>query len=73
VIVILQGVQPAGWSPSWTSAFLCAESGIAAASLNDQAAYIAGWLGALKNDSRLIVIAAAQLEKAADFILHRSP
>jgi antirestriction protein ArdC len=38
-----------------------------------QAAYIAGWLHALKNDNRLIVMAAAQAEKAADFILGRKP
>jgi antirestriction protein ArdC len=56
-----------------TSAFLCAEAGIAAASIDDQTAYIAGWLRALKNDNRLIVSAAAQAEKAADFILGRRP
>jgi antirestriction protein ArdC len=55
------------------SAFLCAEAGISAASIDDQAAYIAGWLHALKNDNRLIVMAAAQAEKAADFILGRKP
>lgn len=54
-----------------TSAFLCAEAGIAATSINDQAAYIAGWLRALKNDNRLVVMAATQAEKAADFILGR--
>jgi antirestriction protein ArdC len=55
------------------SAFLCAEAGIGAASIDDQAAYIAGWLHALENDNRLIVMAAAQAEKAADFILGRKP
>ena len=56
-----------------SSAFLCAEAGISAASIDDQAAYISGWLHALKNDNRLIVMAAAQAEKAADFILGRKP
>jgi len=56
-----------------SAAFLCAEAGIAAASINDHAAYIAGWLHALKNDNRLIVVAAAQAEKAADLILGRKP
>lgn len=56
-----------------TSAFLCAEAGIATASIEDQAAYIAGWLAALKNDNRLVVMAAAQAEKAADLILGRKP
>ncbi len=55
-----------------TAAFLCAETGISPANLNDQAAYVAGWLAALKNDSRLIVTAAAQAEKAADLILGRA-
>jgi antirestriction protein ArdC len=55
-----------------SAAFLCAEAGIAATSINDQAAYIAGWLHALKNDNRLMVIAAAQAQRAADYILGRS-
>lgn len=54
-----------------TSAFLCSEAGIAATSINDQAAYIAAWLRALRNDNRLLVMAAAQAEKAVDFILGR--
>ena len=56
-----------------TSAFLCAEAGIASGNMSDQAAYIAGWLHALKNDNRLVVMAAAQAEKAADFLLGRKP
>jgi antirestriction protein ArdC len=54
-----------------TAAFLCAEAGISTGSIDNQAAYVASWLKALKNDSRMIVTAAAQAEKAADLILGR--
>ncbi|HBJ85568.1 MAG TPA: hypothetical protein DDZ88_17165 [Verrucomicrobiales bacterium] len=53
------------------SAFLCAEAGVSMAVLDNQAAYIQGWLKALKNDSKLLVTAAAQAQKAADFIMGR--
>ncbi len=32
-------------------------------------AYIQGWLGRLRNDPKLVVIAAAKAQKASDFIL----
>jgi antirestriction protein ArdC len=50
------------------AAFLCAESGIEN-TIDTSAAYIAAWLKALKNDAKLVVQAAAQAQKAADFIL----
>lgn len=53
------------------AAFLCAESGISPAVIENQAAYIQGWLKALKNDSKLLVNAAAQAQKAADYIMGR--
>lgn len=37
----------------------------------NSAAYIKGWLKALKNDKMLLVHAAAQAQKAADYILNR--
>jgi antirestriction protein ArdC len=49
------------------SAFLCAEAGISAAVLENQAAYLAGWLSKLREDRKLLVYAAAQAQKAADF------
>jgi antirestriction protein ArdC len=52
------------------SAFLCAESGIES-TLDNSAAYLKGWLGALKGDARLIVTAASAAQRAADFILGR--
>lgn len=53
------------------SAFLCAEAGISPAVIDNQAAYIQGWLKALKNDSKLLINAAAQAQKAADWIMNR--
>lgn len=54
-----------------TSAFLCSESGIGSVIIENSAAYIASWLKALRDDRRMVVIAAAQAQKAADFILDR--
>jgi antirestriction protein ArdC len=51
------------------SAFLCGQAGIAERTLSNSAAYLQNWLEALKNDRKLIVQAAAQAQKAADFIL----
>lgn len=53
------------------AAFLCAETGIAPATLDNSAAYLSGWIKVLKGDSRLIVSASAQGQKAADYILNR--
>lgn len=54
-----------------SAAFLCGHSGIENVTVENSAAYIAGWLKALKNDKTLLVHAAAQAQKAADFILNR--
>jgi antirestriction protein ArdC len=51
-----------------TSAFLCAVAGIDS-NLDQSAAYLKGWLKPLKGDPKMIVIAAGQAQKAADFIL----
>lgn len=51
-----------------TAAFLSAETGIAPVVIENQAAYIKGWLGRLKQDSRLLVFAAGAAQKAADWI-----
>jgi hypothetical protein len=47
-------------------------SGISPAVSDNEAAYIKGWLSKLKSEKRLIVIAAAKAQKAADYILGRS-
>lgn len=54
-----------------SAGYLCAEAQVANATIANQAAYIAGWLKALRGDSRLIVQAAAQAQHAADYILSR--
>jgi antirestriction protein ArdC len=51
------------------AAFLSGHTGIAAATVDNSAAYLASWLNALKADHRMLVLAAAQAQKAADFIL----
>jgi antirestriction protein ArdC len=54
------------------SAFLCAEVEISSAVIENQAAYLAKWLSKLREDRKLLVYAAAQAQKAADFILGRN-
>jgi antirestriction protein ArdC len=51
-----------------TAAFLCAEAGIDN-TLENSAAYIANWKARLQDDPNLIVKAAGQAQKAADFVL----
>ena len=54
------------------AAYLCAEAGISTVVIDNQAAYVAGWLKKLHDDRKLIVNAAAQAQHAADFILNRT-
>ena len=56
-----------------SAAYLCAEAGISPAVLENQAAYIAGWLKKLRNDRKLLVHAAAQAQRAADYVLGKVP
>jgi len=51
------------------SAFLSGHCGIEDRILDNSAAYINGWLGRLKNDPKLVVMAAAKAQKASDYIL----
>ena len=53
------------------AAFLCAEAGIDQAVLENQTAYLQGWLENLQKDQSAFVTAAARAQKAADFILGR--
>lgn len=50
------------------AAFLCAQAGINN-TLENSAAYISGWRRALRADNRLVISAASQGQKAADYIL----
>ena len=55
------------------AAFLCGEAGIFYHTMNNSAAYVKGWASRLteivKKDNRFILRAAAQAQKAADYIL----
>ena len=55
-----------------TSAFLCGETQIDSVPLlENAAAYLDSWRRVLKADTRAVVLAAAQAQKAADMILNR--
>jgi len=54
------------------AAFLCGHCSIEAATLDNSAAYIAGWLAKLRSDRKLVVQAASQSQRAADYILAKS-
>lgn len=49
--------------------YLEAQAGISDRGFENNAAYINGWLTRLKKDSRFIVFASSQAQKAADYIL----
>jgi antirestriction protein ArdC len=56
-----------------SAAYLCAEAGISPAVIANEAAYIQGWLATFRRDRRMLVTAAAQAQKAADYILNATP
>lgn len=51
------------------AAYLCGQTGTENRTIENSAAYIKGWLQALKNDNKMVIHAAAAAQKAADFIL----
>jgi antirestriction protein ArdC len=51
------------------AAFLAGYCGIENRTIHNSAAYLANWLNALKKDSRLVLVAASQAQKAVDLIL----
>lgn len=51
------------------AAFLCSYTGIEDKTLNNSAAYINHWRQKISSDPKLVVAAASQAQKAADFIL----
>jgi antirestriction protein ArdC len=53
------------------AAFLCGFTGIDNKTIRNSAAYLQSWLEVLKQDSRLVLIAASQAQKAADLILNQ--
>jgi antirestriction protein ArdC len=54
------------------AAMLCGAAGIESRTLVNSAAYLQTWINKLKSDSRLIVSAASQAQKAADYILGKA-
>lgn len=51
------------------SAFLCAAAGISPATIEQSAAYIDGWRKRLKDDRKLVIMAAGAGQRASDWIL----
>ena len=51
------------------SSMIAARAGVVEPDIEQSAAYIAGWLRALRDDRKLIVSAASRAQKAADWIL----
>jgi antirestriction protein ArdC len=50
------------------SAFLCGITGIENKTINNSAADLQSWVAAIKSDSRLVLVAAGQAQKAVDLI-----
>ncbi len=55
-----------------TAAFLCGEAGILPATVENSVAYLQSWTAKFKEDTRMVVCAAAAAQKAADYILNRT-
>jgi antirestriction protein ArdC len=54
------------------AAMLCGVTGIAPATIPNSAAYLKHWIERLRGDSKLLVSAASQAQKAADYIRNTS-
>jgi antirestriction protein ArdC len=52
----------------FSAAYLC-EAGISPAVIENQGAYIQGWCAKRRTEKRMAVMAAAQAQRAAEFIL----
>lgn len=53
------------------AAMLCGVAGIERLTLPNSAAYLKSWTDVLKGDSRMVISAASQAQKAADYILKK--
>lgn len=53
------------------SAFLSGHANISPATIQNSQAYIRGWLSRLRGDTKLVVFASAQAQKASDYILNK--
>ena len=52
------------------AAFLCAHTGIVSNTVENSASYINSWLRKLQEDKKMVIFAAAQAQKAAEFIIN---
>jgi antirestriction protein ArdC len=50
------------------AAMLCGVTGIERKTIANSAAYLKSWIDVLKSDTRMVVLAASQAQKAADYI-----
>ena len=55
------------------AAYLCGVCGIANATIDNSAAYLQSWMAVLRHEPTLLVHAAAQAQKAADYIQNLQP
>jgi antirestriction protein ArdC len=55
------------------AAFLAGLTGIEQVTIENSVAYLNSWIRRLKGDPRLVISAAAQAQKAVDYILNRTP
>ena len=51
------------------SAYLCTHVGIPSGTLENTAAYVASWLRVLRDDRRMVLLAAQRAQRAVDYIL----
>jgi len=54
------------------ASMVCAVAGISNETIELSASYIDGWLSVLRKDRKMIVVAAARAQAAADYILGRT-
>jgi len=54
------------------AAYLCGYTGIENKTITNSAAYLASWLKVLKQDSRMVLVAAGQAQRAVDLILNKA-
>jgi antirestriction protein ArdC len=55
------------------AAYLCGITGIENRTIDNSAAYIAGWIKQLHDQRKLIIHAAAQAQRACDYVLNGAP
>jgi antirestriction protein ArdC len=55
------------------AAYLCGLTDIQGQTIENNVAYIKSWIRTFKNDSKVLIMAAAQAQKAVDYILQPPP